>query len=340
MEELASNREEIYNPFNVMKFTYDSCFLCGSSVGGDRTVEHVFPKWLLHRHDLWNQKITLLNGTKMPYRELTVPCCQQCNNESLSSLELMMQKALNKGYQEIRSVDPLVIYQWVAKIFYGILFKELSLLAERKDPTKGTITDPEMLERYSVIHMFLQSTRMPFEFHGFRPWSLFVVEILDNPEEGDFDYLDDLGGPLMALQTNGVGIIAVLDDGGAQELRFNEFLGKFDGVKLHPIQFLELVTMVQYGARLLNRVPKYMFTASGGDSQKRTVISLPLQGFSSKPIFDEWDQREFAAFLSRNWAQFGFEYTDIYKEGGLVFSLLINEAGDPIILDRYGSRTS
>jgi len=34
----------------------DVCFLCGAS-GQDVTLEHVFPKWLQRRFDLWTQRI-------------------------------------------------------------------------------------------------------------------------------------------------------------------------------------------------------------------------------------------------------------------------------------------
>lgn len=86
-----------YSPFDAMTFDNDHCFLCGSPLSQDGTAEHVFPKWLLEKYDLWDRKLTLLNGTTIAYRQLTVPCCQKCNNKYLSSLEMDMRDAVNAG---------------------------------------------------------------------------------------------------------------------------------------------------------------------------------------------------------------------------------------------------
>jgi hypothetical protein len=63
------------------------CFYCGKLLRGSRTREHVFPLWLQKRFALADQHLTLLNGTQIPYRHLTVPCCPTCNNVHLSKLE-------------------------------------------------------------------------------------------------------------------------------------------------------------------------------------------------------------------------------------------------------------
>ena len=75
-----------YSPFENMIFSYDRCFLCGKKLKR-KTVEHVFPKWLMNDFDLWDQKITLLNQTKINYRQLIIPCCKECNNVYLSKVE-------------------------------------------------------------------------------------------------------------------------------------------------------------------------------------------------------------------------------------------------------------
>jgi hypothetical protein len=58
----------------------DCCFVCGAQPG---TVpfndEHVIPKWLLRRYDLFKSKINLPNGTTPRYDRYTVPCCDVPN---------------------------------------------------------------------------------------------------------------------------------------------------------------------------------------------------------------------------------------------------------------------
>ena len=65
-------------------FGRSTCFLCARRLGSkNRSDEHIFPKWLQARFDLWNERLTLINGTTIPYRSLVVPCCKICNNHHL-----------------------------------------------------------------------------------------------------------------------------------------------------------------------------------------------------------------------------------------------------------------
>jgi len=164
--------KSFYNPFQKMSFTDDRCFLCGKKLK-TKTVEHVFPKWLLKEFNLWNQNIFLLNGTKIKYRQLTIPCCEECNNIYLSKVENQIRKNYFKGFNDFLKVDKILVYQWIGKIFYGLLFRELSLSLERKDPEKGSITNPNLLKEFETFYGFLQSIRTPFEFLNFKPWSIF-----------------------------------------------------------------------------------------------------------------------------------------------------------------------
>ena len=61
-----------------------TCFVCS---GPANTREHVIPTWLQHRFDLWNQTLTLPNGTTIPYRYLTIPACATCNGDVFGQLE-------------------------------------------------------------------------------------------------------------------------------------------------------------------------------------------------------------------------------------------------------------
>ena len=67
---------KFYKNFKEETFDYDSCFLCGKECE-TKTAEHIFPKWLQHKYDLWNKKLIVTNDTKIPYRNLTVPCCEK-----------------------------------------------------------------------------------------------------------------------------------------------------------------------------------------------------------------------------------------------------------------------
>jgi len=330
------NAGEFYNPFDAMSFTYDKCFLCGHKLENEQTNEHVFPKWIQQIYHLQNQKLFLLNRTEIPYRKLTIPCCPSCNTHYLSRVENTFKQYFKKGFSEFRKLDKLIIFQWIAKIFYGLLFKELSLRIDRSDPTKGFIADPEILQELRTLHTFLQSIRMPFDFVGFHPWSIFLVETHSYGDKRDFDYHDEIFTLTFSIRMGEIGIIACLEDNGAQEERFTDYFEKFKGIKLHPTQFDELVAKVTYTRQLMNRVPKYVMMLPQKEGDKVTVISAPLQGFSNSPIFNEWKQRDYAACLSFQWSKYGMQFEDIFREPNLVLSNLINEDGTVKILDAAG----
>jgi hypothetical protein len=331
------NNDEFYNPFDAMSFTYDKCFLCGHELRKNRTTEHVFPKWLQQKFNLMNKEISLLNRTTITYRKLTIPCCKSCNTFYLSTVEDTIKQYYQKGFSEFTKLDKLLIFQWIAKIFYGLLFKELSLRIERSDPTQGFITDPELLNELRTLHIFLQSVRMPFEFLGFHPWSIFIVETHSYGNTRDFDYHDEIFTLTFSIRMGKIGIIACLEDNGAQEERFYDYFEKFKGIRLHPIQFDELVAKVTYTRHLMNRVPKYIMMLPKKEGDNVTAISTPLQGFSNSPIFDEWKQRDYAAFLTFQWSKYGVQFEDIFKEPDMVLSNLINEDGTVKILDANGN---
>jgi len=281
--------------------------------------EHVFPKWLLDEFDLWDQKITLLNRTKITYRQLRIPCCKECNNVYLSKIEKRIKKKYFEGFESFLKTKELLIYQWIGKIFYGLLFRELSLLIDQSTPKKGNITSPEILEKFKTLHGFLQSIRTAFKFENFKPWSIFILNLQIDNKLSKFDYHDSLFLLTFSIRMGNIGIIACLGDNGAQKDIFQNYWKKLQKIKLHPIQFDELYAKVTYKSSLMNRTPKYITNGL------TSVIASPLQGLSSKPIYDEWEQKEYAKYLASLLEIYKLSFNDIYKEPNLVMSFINDE---------------
>jgi hypothetical protein len=280
----------------------------------------------------------LANRTSIPYRLLTIPCCKTCNNINLSSLETDIKAAFDGGLAEFRKLDELRVYQWLCKIFYGILFKELSLYYDRRNPSLGTIMTPEFLERHRNLHAFMQSVRMPFQFPAEKPWSIFIVETMTDPiTELNFTYHDNVVGLTFSIRMGNIGVIASLEDAGAQKMYHEDYFEKLNGIELHPIQFDELAAKVAYKAMLLNRVPKYMNILPEKEGGEVYVVALNIHGYSTASVFDEWDQRVYAKMLASYWAGYGLELSDIFKEPGMVLTLIENDDGSIKILNPDGS---
>ena len=281
--------------FDTMRLSDDHCFLCGDELSSRGTREHVFPRWLQRRYDLWDQQLVLLNGTTIPYRQLTIPCCSTCNSQHLGDLESTIQAAIESGYEAVAQLPPLTIYQWVGKIVYGIMRKELGLLRDRRDRDSGPIMPQEILEDFSNLHLFLQSVRQPFVFPDAEPFSVLVVNL--HSDEEDYHFCDNLVHLIAAFRLNDVGLIVTLQDAGVIANTYSWYVEEVAGRQLHPIQFEELYAKCLYQMSLFTRTPKFVIAVNDNPAIPTSVNTLPIAGLNAKPILDEWDQAEYSLSL-------------------------------------------
>jgi hypothetical protein len=311
------------------RFGWSTCFLCGRRLTErNRRDEHVFPKWLQRRYRLWDEKLILLNRTTIPYRKLTTPCCADCNSKYLEPIEKTMSGAVRAGPRAVRALDPYYVFIWLGKIFYGVLYRELFLPWDRAQKQKGSIVPKWLLkEEYSMHHLFLQSVRVPMRFANFLPASILILET-EEPK-GDpttaWDFNDNPATMFIGCRMGKVGLICVLQDGGAQEQLFFPHLKATLPAKLHPVQFREVMAKIRYQGMLFNRIPKYIITE---DSEGNfTAIQQPLQGYNRKPLFDPWDQAKYAEILS---AVMRRSIEDIFRPPDLVRTWLTAPNGRPV----------
>jgi hypothetical protein len=284
---------------NVADFTKQAldptvCFLCGRDLDqGNRSREHVFPTWLLERCDLWDAPLSLLNRTTIPYRQLTIACCKQCNNERLAPLEKEVGAAFAEGPDEVRNLDPDRLYVWLAKFYYGLLFRELTLFLERSDPAQGAIVTKELLREYGIHHLLLRRLLEHVEWNEF-PASIFIFEALaGEPGSINFDYFDAFEAPFLCVRIDRVFVVAFLQDFGAVRQ-----LGVEDGsrvtaarhLKLHPFQCGELMAFFYTVLKLQERPPKLLV---GRTDDRWQVVVMPLGGLSGKSPFAEWNPELF-----------------------------------------------
>lgn len=292
------SKPSLYNAVRDHDFSETTCFLCGSDVENNlKSREHVFPKWLLHHFGLWDKPMTLLNGTKLAYRQLVIPCCQVCNNECLSDIEQEVQERFIIGAAEVAAMDRERLLVWILKIFYGLLYRELFLSLDRREPGAGNIVSTEDMEQFQLLHLILQSCRVPMRFSIMEsdiPASIFVFEVQEPTNEDlRFDYKDDIVNRTMYLRLGGVGILAAFDM-GAQTLAGTAFFSRYQGHPLHPVQLGELGANLFMKARVFNRTPKVLIAES---PQHVNFSVLSMAGLSSTPVFGTWEAEDMAEML-------------------------------------------
>lgn len=242
------------------------CFLCGTKMPVDAyTVEHVIPKWLQRKFALWDVRVHLLNGTQIPYRDLVIPCCSDCNNIHLSKIERQVRERVEAGPSEVMGMDRVVLSQWLLKIFFGFLYREIFLPLDRTRPGLGSIVAPADMEQFQFLHYILQSVRVPMEFDFFGspvPASIFVFEVKEPSESYlQFDYKDDVIHRCVQLRMGRIGVLAAFDM-GFQAVEGAEFFPKYFGHALHPLQFNELAVNLFSKGRKLEINPTLIFSES------------------------------------------------------------------------------
>lgn len=271
-----------------------SCFLCGALDGARLTLEHVIPQWAQRRFNLWNESITLLNGTAIRYRSLTIPCCLECNNLKLKPLEDVMSEAVRGGVAAVREVPPVTVFLWLAKLVYGLLHRELFLPVNRMDTGAGPIVVPDFIRQFEMVHRFLQATRSSIDISNV-PTSVLVIETqVPMIPSAQWDFRDSPLTLFVAVRMGPVAIIASLMDGGAQAPLMADVDAQLPQ-PLHPMQYLELAAQACYTSTLATRTPTYAMS-DGPDAVR--AFQMPLGGLSGKPIFDDWNESEYARLLS------------------------------------------
>ncbi len=335
MDDKKSNNEfdnddlpisDIRYRFDQRIYDLNHCFLCAEPLKSKgSTLEHIIPKWAQERYDLWNQELFLLNGSSIPYRYLTVPCCDECNSKKLQPIETLISSTVFQGAEAVRELGNKVIYLWLSKIFFGILYKELFLYNNREMKQSPKIFEIEAIKDYQNLMFFLQEARGKVETIDFCPGSIFIFHT-EKPDDIKFqwDFCDNIVYLFIGIRVGSVGIIANLGDGGAQNLACDwDYLNDYH---LDPLQFREMCAVTSYRSTLATRVPKYVSFQSNPEEAIKTY-QLPLGGFSAKPLFREWDYDKYAKHLS----QFtGLSYEEVRPDPNSMLSFIHDEYGNPI----------
>ena len=186
-----------------------------------RRPEHVFPKWLLKRFDLWNEPLTLLNGTVIKYRQARHPLLPALRTTSTSpALRIASKQPSRSAPVPWWSCQPGSIL-WMVKIYYGLLFRNLTLPVDQTNSAAGPIVTPDDLSRFRFLPPDAPRAARHQGQHASR-WHAWVVR--DNaPAQTstsghaslNWDYLNIPHVPFLALRVGEVALFTGLEDFGA-----------------------------------------------------------------------------------------------------------------------------
>jgi hypothetical protein len=188
------------------------------------------------------------------------------------------------------------------------------------------------MEIYQLIHLFLQSIRIPINMKSFDtefPISIYVFNVQKfNNDEYNFDFRDDVNFRTVFVRLDDIGILASFD-AGAQAVEGKKFFGKYLDKSLHPLQFEELGANLFYKASLFNRNPKVIIQEFENEI---TIHHMPIAGMSMKPVFRQWNHEAYAHCLSL-FTGFPIEFIQPNKNQNQTMTWLENEKDEFMFLN-------
>jgi hypothetical protein len=315
---------QIYHPFEETNFSNSTCFLSGQKLTSSEEKIQVFPQWLMSRYGLEDQNFKLLDESMATYKDLKLPCAAQVNEAWLEPLEAEIALAFEIGYEAVKNLDEIKLFHWAGKLLYGIIFNEIqSGIRQQRAQGEEFNISQSIIHKFSHLHLMLQSINLPLYFEDFKPYSLFLFKVDNNEKE--FGYRDEINTLTFSLRIKDFGLVICLQDNSANRSYHREVLEKIGDQTLHPIQFEEFSGRVFYSAYLFNRLPEYNILPVGEDIY---IEAMPLRGTSSKPLFDNWNNKTYGQVLESFWKNWGFLLLEIIKNPENPMSFLFDANGD------------
>ncbi len=313
----------LYNPFKDFRFDNKTCFLSGQPLRSADEEIQVFPHWLMRKFDLENKPFKLLDDSIRTYKQLKLPCATDVA-ERIAELDRQVAAAFDSGYVAVKDLEATVLFQWVAKMVYGVVFNEIQAGIRQQALSGEAMNFSQVLaHKFKNLHLMLQSLITPMQFDGALPFTVVVIQVA-NPEQ-TFSYRDEINTLVYSLRMSDFGLIVCLQDNGTNGIYHEEHLKHIDGQLLHPVQFEEICARFFYSAYLFNRLPEYTVL----QTDKKTYIEpMPLADMSMKPIFDHWQVKTYGQVLENFWKAWGFTLFEIIKDPEHPMSFLVDGHGD------------
>jgi len=232
--------------------------MCGVSPREkDFNNEHVIPKWILRKLDIYKLSITLPNQSKVRYDQYTLPCCKECNTFLGANIEEEIRLVVDGGIESVNSYimgnGPQKIFLWLSLIFLKTHLKDRHL-RKHLDKRNGeeTISSDYDWGLLHHIHCMVRSVKTGVSISNkcFGTTFVFPAKTAEHIEK--YDYRDVYAANTILLRINDIAFLAVLDDSCAA---FHFFSGHTERISA-PLSTLQLREVLSH-LTLINYKLKY-----------------------------------------------------------------------------------
>jgi hypothetical protein len=318
----------LYDPFEGMQFGPGRCFLTGQSVGPADAVP-VFGEWLQAAYGLAERPVYLLDHSQTTYAALRLPLAPALRPQ-LEALETEVQQAAQAGPAALRALPPARLWQWVAKMFYGIFATELVQQQQPLiKPQYPLAENVQLLRKFRPFFQLLQGLRVPTDYADFVPGSVFVLEVDAHYEAPVFEYDDDLNTLVFSVKMGNAVVVASLVDIGFIGQAMRQVYADAQRL-LHPAQAAEFKARAYYAAYLLAAIPDIYPRRPGPLDPPGTELVLDaLVDDVTATIFNPWENLSYGHVLTGLWGRWGLTEEVILRNPFQPLSLLYDATTQP-----------
>jgi hypothetical protein len=274
------------------------CFVCGAH-RNDKVFndEHVVPKWVLKRCDLFERTITLMDGQLRTYDRYKIPCCKDCNSLLGKRVETPVSKLLSGGFDAILGrLDTGAInllFVWLCLLFLKTHLKDRSV-PQHPDPRRGSGRLADGYDWGDLHHLHCVA-RAPFTEASIEPavlGSIKIFKVSDASTADTFDYSDFTNQQTVSVRIDDFAIVAVLNDSGAAQMAWDMIWPRITGA-ISTVQLREAAALLACAnSDLLNR-PVFGTAYSARDDTVRLFAE-----HEDRPAFGPFDPAKFGEMFA------------------------------------------
>ena len=251
----------------------DNCFVCG--IENNKTIfndEHVIPRWILKRYDLFGKNISLPNNKKFKYGKYKISCCKECNSLLGDNLEKKISEGFAGTYNDSVTFfdqNRELVFIWVCLLYIKTHLRDRSFKYDFQSDKK--IGDDYEWGELHHIYCMARSVYTEIDIDKSVYGSMYIFPCAEYDWDESYDYIDLYGTGTVLIRLGNICIITVLNDSKLVGQLVKKKIDKITG-KLNHIQMRELYARITYENLKIIDKPKY-FT---GGIKKKIIYLLIL----------------------------------------------------------------
>ncbi|MBB3315734.1 hypothetical protein FHT77_001599 [Rhizobium sp. BK181] len=265
------------------------CLICCEPLNGKvANREHVLPKWILRKYDLYDKEITLPHDYKArQYGGHTMPCCKDCNSLLGKKLEQPVRQLTQGGYAKLqRRLDEngqRLLFTWLSWVFLKFLIKDGAIPINPDQRVQAVMQDKDT--DWTTLHHIHCLARSPYTGAHLSPevlGSVVILAIDDDRYREDFDLITVHETQTIMVRLGDLAIIANLSDSGRSMDIVHRFVLPARQERFTVLQALEICADMAVTTTRIENKPVYFTRIDRATGHPSIHADLPV--YEANPV--------------------------------------------------------